>query len=302
MPLSVLLFLLSVWGSVAQDCGTLGPSASNPPTDCLNVDKYLVQMGFRSTNGCCCSARAVAVGTDSTKFTSNVIACEQKRVTDIDLTAGPTTPGTMPERFDLPELQYLQLRNLSLEGMVPDISANKKLRWFDLSNNKLTGFVNPDFSPNIGVSDFTVSSNPISAPFPPSLAALSFVVYLRIDKTNITGEFPNLSNQSNLRTLNISCSGVTGRLDGRLPPYADEISVNCNGESKVYYCNSTLLPTFGVSRAKIPVGSSAQCPVSNTTTSVGKQGAGSTLALKPTAFHTLRLVVVGLIVSLLAPF
>ncbi|KAJ3316941.1 hypothetical protein HDU93_004234, partial [Gonapodya sp. JEL0774] len=108
----------------------------------------------------------------------------------------------MPETFDFPELQYLILSNLSLSGAVPDISANKKLKWMILryvgfaqpvsnnsllmkwvmtsSNNKLTRFSNADFSVNPDLSDVIVSYNPISGAFPSSLLKLRYLYNLEI--------------------------------------------------------------------------------------------------------------------------
>ncbi|KXS18537.1 hypothetical protein M427DRAFT_153276 [Gonapodya prolifera JEL478] len=282
-----LMLLLALGGTncLAQTC-----SASDPPTDCLNVDKYLVQMGFPSTNGCCCGGDAIDPGSGTVSTPINLISCDGKRVTTLSFTEPSTTPGSMPETFDLPELQRLILSNLSLSGAVPDISANKKLRQLILRNNKLTRFLYTNFSVNPDLANIIVSSNPISAPFPSSLLNVHYLYNLEIDNTDITGEFPDFSKNFNLVQLNTSCSGLTGNLDGRLPPSASTLAVTCFGQtSKVYYCNATTPQNRALSTVRepsIPAGTSAQCagsPVSLSSTTVPSASGSPSVSASPNA-------------------
>ncbi|KAL5992330.1 hypothetical protein ACLOJK_013246 [Asimina triloba] len=88
---------------------------------------------------------------------------------------------------NLTELTHLSFRNNSISGNLADFSANKKLMYLDLSNNKFNG------------------------PISPSLVGVPSFASLKLQDNFLTGQIPSFAQRS-LREFNVSSNNLTGEI------------------------------------------------------------------------------------------
>jgi hypothetical protein len=109
---------------------------------------------------------------------------------------------------------------------ISDISQNKNLKLFNVSNNKLTGLVH-DFALNTGITIYKINDNQFSG----NLLNLSNAKDLRIyDASNnfIEGSVPELSANTKLEYFNLSGNKLTGFNSTAVSPTIGTFNLNNN--------------------------------------------------------------------------
>nr|QAS62455.1 LRR receptor-like serine/threonine-protein kinase [Sedum alfredii] len=98
-------------------------------------------------------------------------------------TSIPASYGSMAN------LVKLSLRNCSLQGNVPDLSAMPHLRYIDLSFNQLTGSI-PATSLSKNITTIKLSNNYLNGTIPSSFSRLPLLQILSVENNMLTGSVP----------------------------------------------------------------------------------------------------------------
>nr|QAS62440.1 LRR receptor-like serine/threonine-protein kinase [Sedum alfredii] len=86
-------------------------------------------------------------------------------------------------------LVKLSLRNCSLQGNIPDLSAMSHLRYIDLSYNQLTGTI-PSTELSKNITTIKLSNNDLNGTIPSSFSSLPLLQILSVENNMLNGAVP----------------------------------------------------------------------------------------------------------------
>ncbi|XP_068654215.1 probable inactive receptor kinase At5g67200 [Aristolochia californica] len=109
----------------------------------------------------------------------------------------------------LDQLRVLSLKNNSLSGPVPDLSALLNLKSLFLDHNSFEGSFPLSIVSLHRLRTLDLSRNAFDGPIPDQLAGLDRLYYLRLELNRFNGTIPAF-NQSFLRVFNVSGNNLTG--------------------------------------------------------------------------------------------
>ncbi|GAA0175553.1 transmembrane signal receptor [Lithospermum erythrorhizon] len=119
---------------------------------------------------------------------------------------GTFQPDTL-SRLD--HLRILILRNNSLTGPLPDLSAFKNLKTLFLDRNFFSGFFPPSILFLHQLINLDLAHNNFTGSLPVEINRLDRLVSLRLESNRFTGSIPPL-NQTTLTIFNVSDNNLTG--------------------------------------------------------------------------------------------
>ncbi|GAB2269610.1 hypothetical protein Dimus_004535 [Dionaea muscipula] len=138
------------------------------------------------------------------------VQCSQLRVVRLVLEdtnlSGIFAPDTLTR---LDQLRVLSLRNDSLTGTIPDLSALVNLKALYLDHNSFSGYFPPSISNLHRIRTVDFSFNNLTGQLPTWLTRLSRLYYLRLQFNRFNGTIPPL-NQSTLSVFNVSGNNLFG--------------------------------------------------------------------------------------------
>jgi len=151
--------------------------------------------------------------------------------------------GSFAFVLQLPELLYLNLSsNAFSEGLNFNNDVNlvkqAKLVTLDLSNNKLSGPIDPLVTQLPSLSCLNLSSNAFSGSIPPQFGNCISLVALDLSDNQLSGPIPTLDFMEALVSLNLSGNALTGAVPPQflddLAPLLQELDLSNNKLSGVY--------------------------------------------------------------------
>jgi Ran GTPase-activating protein (RanGAP) involved in mRNA processing and transport len=151
--------------------------------------------------------------------------------------------GSFAFVLQLPELLYLNLSgNAFSEGLNfnndVDLVKQAKLVTLDLSNNKLSGPIDPLVTQLPSLSCLNLSSNAFSGSIPPQFGNCISLVALDLSNNQLSGPIPTLDFMEALVSLNLSGNALTGAVPPQflddLAPLIQELDLSNNKLSGVY--------------------------------------------------------------------
>ncbi|XP_024370400.1 protein STRUBBELIG-RECEPTOR FAMILY 7 [Physcomitrium patens] len=126
--------------------------------------------------------------------------------------------GNIPQQFPT-SLTQMILNNNKLTGGLPQFDQLGALTVVNLSNNNLTGNMNPNyFNVIVNVETFDVSYNQLEGTLPDSILNLAKLRFLNLQNNKFNGKLPDdFSRLKNLQTFNIENNQFTGNYPSGLP-------------------------------------------------------------------------------------
>ncbi|CAK9873990.1 unnamed protein product [Sphagnum jensenii] len=134
--------------------------------------------------------------------------------------------GSFANVLQLPQLLYLNLSgNAFSEGLNfnndVDLVKQAKLVTLDLSNNKLSGPIDPLVTQLPSLSCLNLSSNAFSGSIPPQFGNCISLVALDLSDNQLSGPIPTLDFMEALVSLNLSGNALTGAVP---PQFLDDLA------------------------------------------------------------------------------
>lgn len=130
-------------------------------------------------------------------------------------------------------LRYFNCSDNKIEGALPDISENTDLELFKCNINKISGGI-PNLSLNTKLVEYTCNQNLLTGPIPELSSNVNLVRFACYDNL-LTGVIPKLTQNINLTAFR--CSNAGG-LTGNIP------SLSENKKLTLFRCNDNLLTGF----------------------------------------------------------
>ncbi|XP_073289179.1 probable LRR receptor-like serine/threonine-protein kinase At1g06840 [Primulina huaijiensis] len=98
--------------------------------------------------------------------------------------------SVIPDSYsNMTKLRKLSLRNCSLQGTIPDLTAMRNLLYLDLSINKLTGEI-PSKRLSDGITTIILSKNELNGSISSNLSGFSNLQKLYLDHNSLSGSLP----------------------------------------------------------------------------------------------------------------
>ncbi|OUM56380.1 hypothetical protein PIROE2DRAFT_19031, partial [Piromyces sp. E2] len=144
------------------------------------------------------------------------IVCDEKHITEIYLGYSEISGSIPPEIGNLPELNYLNLRNNKLTGSIPpEIGKLTKLETIDLGFNNLTGTIPPEIGKITKLELLYLPNNNLIGSIPSELGNLFNLTNLK--NNNLTGTIPNeLGKLTKLEELNVENNDLNGSIPSEI--------------------------------------------------------------------------------------
>lgn len=187
--------------------------------------------------------------------------------------------GEMPQQFPA-NITQLYMNNNQFTGGLPQLDQSPSLLIIDLSNNILTGNINPQiFTTLVALTSLDFSYNQLQGPLPDTVNSMVALQTMNLQNNQLSGQLPtSLSQLTNLQTFNIENNQFTGNLPAGFKP-----------QTYLYSGNPGLNGVPGSSPPSTPANPSPQTPTTqsggggswfNTTTHViAVAAAGAALVL-----------------------
>ncbi|RXH86341.1 hypothetical protein DVH24_017394 [Malus domestica] len=151
---------------------------------------------------------------NNTLFCNCSISVDVCHVESIFLTAQELDGVLPPSLAKLPYLKKVYLRANNLTGELPVALTNlNKLKVLWIGSNNFTGRIPDYFLSWKELQMLEMQGSGLEGPIPSSLSALKHMTYLCIsDLSGVSADFPNLSNMTNMQTLDLSFNRLTGNI------------------------------------------------------------------------------------------
>ncbi|KAG0632415.1 hypothetical protein M758_1G326700 [Ceratodon purpureus] len=146
------------------------------------------------------------------------------RVIDV---SGNNLTGDMPQQFPSTLTQMI-MNNNQFTGSLPQFDNLGALTTINLSNNKLTGNLNPQiFTLLVNAVTFDVSNNQIQGSLPDSVKNMKSLKTMNLQNNQLSGQLPgSLAQLTGLDTFNIENNKFTGFLPSGFNPPVYKVGGN----------------------------------------------------------------------------
>ncbi|KAK4338547.1 hypothetical protein RND71_043034 [Anisodus tanguticus] len=180
-----------------------------PNTDGFFISDFLQKMGFKSTKDHNFSAHICSW---------QGVGCDSKAENVVNLTAKSFGfSGVIPDNTigKLTKLKYLDLSNNKLTGLPSDIWSLGSLKYLNLSHNKISGELSSNMV-NFGVLEILdLSVNNFSGKIPEAISSLSSLHILNVSRNQFDSEIPSgILSCHSLESLDLSVNRLSGLPNG----------------------------------------------------------------------------------------
>ncbi|CAA7027477.1 unnamed protein product [Microthlaspi erraticum] len=143
------------------------------------------------------------------KLSADISALSELQI--LDLTSNSKLSGPLPPNIgNLKKLTTLNLMGCGFSGQIPDsIGSLEQLNTLLFDGNQLTGKIPNSLSLVKNLTVLRLDRNKLIGDIPPSLNNLTDLFELYLASNRFTGSLPNLSNLTNLHTLDVSNNQLT---------------------------------------------------------------------------------------------
>ncbi|XP_024964725.1 receptor-like protein Cf-9 homolog [Cynara cardunculus var. scolymus] len=135
---------------------------------------------------------------------------------ELDLSSNDDLTGRFPKIYTSTSnpLKLLDLSNINLSGVIPDIIGHlKSLTYLDLSNTNLLGQIPDSIGHLQSLTYLDLSSTNLSGEIPMSIGHLKYLKYLILSNTNLSGEIPDtIGHLKSLTYLSLSNTKLAGEI------------------------------------------------------------------------------------------
>ncbi|WMV27694.1 hypothetical protein MTR67_021079 [Solanum verrucosum] len=162
-------------------------------------------------------------------FRCDLIVSGFYRVTEISLDQAGYS-GSLPNSFNLPHLEILDMSYNSLSGSIPNSFSNlTRLRRLSLSKNSFTGPVTSSIGSLSRLQELFLDNNKFTGSIPESFNGLINLNRFELQQNNISGDLPDLNQLINLIFLDLSNNRLAGNFfRTNLPDSMIELSIRNN--------------------------------------------------------------------------
>ncbi|KAI3454098.1 hypothetical protein Pfo_010761 [Paulownia fortunei] len=142
--------------------------------------------------------------------------------------SGNNLSGRIDERkWDMPQLQVLNLAKNQFFGGLPGSFGSKKLENLDLSGNKFSGSIPESIGEFSQIVELKLSENELSGRIPDQLSYCKKLVSLDLSHNQLVGEIPlSLAAMPVLGQLDLSVNELTGKIPSNLGKVGSLVQVN----------------------------------------------------------------------------
>ncbi|XP_057499522.1 LRR receptor-like serine/threonine-protein kinase FLS2 [Actinidia eriantha] len=159
----------------------------------------------------------------------DVVVSGSSRVTELALDQAGYAGSLASASWNLPYLQNLDLSYNNFVGPVPDSLANlTRLQRLGLSSNWLSGSLPDSIGSLSSLEEFHLDNNNLQGTISSSLNGLKSLFRLEVQGNKLSGEFPDLSQLSNLCFLDASDNSISGELPANFPASLVELAMRNN--------------------------------------------------------------------------
>ncbi|PSS21372.1 Leucine-rich repeat receptor-like protein kinase [Actinidia chinensis var. chinensis] len=159
----------------------------------------------------------------------DVVVSGSSRVTELALDQAGYAGSLGSASWNFPYLQNLDLSYNNFVGPVPDSLANlTRLQRLVLSSNSLSGPVPDSIGSLTILEELHLDNNNLRGTISSSLNGLKSLIRLEIQGNKLSGEFPDLSQLSNLCFLDASDNSISGKLPSNFPASLFELAMRNN--------------------------------------------------------------------------
>eukprot|EP01117_Protostelium_nocturnum_P021037 TRINITY_DN997_c0_g1_i2.p1 TRINITY_DN997_c0_g1~~TRINITY_DN997_c0_g1_i2.p1 ORF type:complete len:1328 (+),score=430.37 TRINITY_DN997_c0_g1_i2:1731-5714(+) len=149
------------------------------------------------------------------KFTGSIPSFDGFYVLGRLLLNGNQFTGSIPGYLALPEynpLSFVDLSDNQLTGLLPSLDLPPQLRVFNVSHNRLSGYIPPQFSQFRLLEVLDLSNNGFYGSLPIPLSQVTTLTELLLDNNSFTGEIPSTwASLINLKTLSMNNNSLVSK-------------------------------------------------------------------------------------------
>ncbi|KAL0323802.1 UNVERIFIED_CONTAM: putative inactive leucine-rich repeat receptor-like protein kinase [Sesamum calycinum] len=145
----------------------------------------------------------------------------------LDISSNNLSGRIDDRKWDMPQLQMLNLASNNFFGLVPGSFGSKKVENLDLSGNNFSGSIPQSFGEFSELMELKLSENELSGQIPDQLSYCKKLVTLDLSHNHLTGEIPtSLSAMPVLGQLDLSVNELTGTIPANLGNVESLVQVN----------------------------------------------------------------------------